>query len=155
MLKKIIHDFILSRRREIPFIIFFTFLVTFVIARSIAYSIRYDIVPEFLFFIKTIYIKGYHIHHYNFGIILLIITGFLSLIDSLRSHIRKIAIIYGVGLALIIDEFGILVTWEKDFYWTRRSYDAVIFTTLILLNIVFFRRFWKVMDAKIKRIFRK
>lgn len=155
MLKKIIHDFILSRRKEIPFIIFFAFLITFVIARAAAYSIHYNVVPEFLFFVKTVYIKGYHIHHFNFGIILLAIAGFLSLIDSLRSHIRKIAILYGIGLALIMDEFGILVTFEKDFYWTRRSFDAVILTALILLNIVFFGRFWKVMGGKIKKVFKR
>lgn len=151
MFKNLLTLFILKRRKEVPFLIFFSFLVTFFIARLIAYSIRFDIVPDYLFFIKTIFIRGYHIHHFNFGIILLAMAGFFSLIDNLRSHIHKIAMIYGVGLALVVDEFGLLITLQKDVYWGRRSYDAVIITALILLNIVYFGWFWKIMGVKLQR----
>ncbi len=142
----------LNRRKEIPFIIFFTFLVTFIITRIIAYSIHADVVPDFLFFVKTIYIKGYHIHHFNIGIVLLIVAGFLSLIDTTRNNIRKIAVLYGIGLTLVMDEFGLLVTLQQDVYWNRASYDGIILTGLILLNMVFFGHFWKVMGARIKRL---
>lgn len=152
MLKRVLDQLILNRRREIPFIIFFTFFVTFVITRVIAYSIHLEIVPDFLFFIKTIYINGYHIHHFNFGIILLAMAGYLSLTDVVRTHVRKIAIIYGIGLSLIADEFGLLVTLQKDAYWYRGSYDAIIVTTVILLNIVYFGRFWKVMGGTVKKL---
>lgn len=152
MLKRVFHKLILNRRREIPFIIFFTFLVTFLITRIIANSIHMQIVPDFLFFIKTIYIQGYHIHHFNFGIIFLIITGFLSLTDTLRSRVRTIAVFYGIGLALIADEFGLLVTLQKEAYWNRGSYDAVIFTAVILLNIVYFGTFWKIMGGTLRKL---
>ena len=152
MLKHLLNVFILKRRKEIPFIIFFSFLVTFFSARLIAYSIHYDLVPGYLFFIKTVFIRGYHIHHFNFGIVLLAVAGFLSLIDNFRPHIHKIAIIYGVGLSLIVDEFGLLITLQKDAYWGRQSYDAVIITTLILLNIVYVGWFWKIMGGTLKRL---
>ena len=155
MLKKLIEKVILSRRKEIPFIIFFSFLVTFFIARVIAYSIHTDTVPDFLPFLQTVYIKGYHIHHFNFGIVLLAASGFLSLIAGVRQHVRKIAVLYGVGLSLIADEFGLLVTLNSDVYWNRRSYDIVILIGFVLLNIVYFRRFWLVMGGRIKRIFFK
>lgn len=153
MFKRVLDQLILNRRREIPFIVFFTFFVTFLITRVIAYSIHFQVVPEFLFFVKTIYIRGYHIHHFNFGIIILIFAGYLSLTDTIRTHIRKIAVLYGIGLALIVDEFGLLVTLEKESYWNRGSYDAAIVTLLILLNSAYFARFWKVMGGKVKSLF--
>ncbi|MBI5413300.1 hypothetical protein HZA42_03065 [Candidatus Peregrinibacteria bacterium] len=127
--------------------------MTFFCSRLIAYSIHRDIVPDILFFIGTVYVKGFHIHHFNFGIILLAIAGFISLVDTKRSHIRKIAVLYGVGLALILDEFGMLVTL-KDVYWTSRiNYDAVMLIGVIMLNVVYFGGFWKIMGRKIKKLF--
>ena len=154
MFRRIADHLFLNKRGEIPFIIFFTFLVTFFISRIIAYSVHFDKVPDFLFFIRTVYIQGYHIHHFNFGIIILIIAGFLSLVDERRSHARTIAVLYGVGLALVMDEFGLLVTLDANAYWGRRSYDAVMITSLVLLNIVYFKGFWRVMGGTLKRIFR-
>lgn len=155
MLRRIINRLFLKHRHEIPFLIFFSFLITFILARIISYSVHYNIVPDFLFFVKTVYIQGYHIHHFNFGIILLIIAGFLSLVDSMRSHVRLIAILYGVGLALIVDEFGLLITLNQDAYWGRRSYDAVMVMGLILLNAVYFRSFWRIMGRSIMRAVRR
>lgn len=152
MFKKFLTSLFLKRRKEIPFIIFFTFLVTFSVARIIAYSIYFNMVPRWLFFIKTIYVKGYHIHHFNLGIAILIIAGFLGLVDAARRHLRLISILYGIGLTLVMDEFGLLVTLDKNVYWTRASYDGIIFTAVILLNAVYFRGFWKVMGRALKRM---
>lgn len=152
MIKKLIHNLFFNRRKEIPFIIFFSFFVTFILSRIIAYSIHKDVVPDILFFVRTVYVKGYHIHHFNFGIIILAVAGFLSLVDAARSHVQKIAVLYGVGLALIADEFGLLVTLNQDVYWGRRSYDAVILIALVLLNIIYFKRFWRVAGGAIRRL---
>lgn len=152
MIAKIVDKLILSKRKEIPFLIFFAFLVTFIISRVVSYSIYYDVVPDFLFFVKTVYIKGIHIHHFNFGIILIAAAGLISLTDTVRKHVRGVALIYGVGLALIMDEFGLLVTLNQDAYWGRRSFDAVIITALIMLNVVYFHGFWRVMGRTVKKI---
>lgn len=155
MLKNLLNNVIFSRRKEIPFIIFFSFLITFGATRIVVYSIHNNLVPDLLFFVKTVYIRGYHIHHFNFGIVLLVIAGFFSLVDAARNHVRKTAILYGIGLALITDEFGFLVTLNANAsaYWSRQSYDAVITIGFLLLNIAYFGRFWKVMGNKIKRLF--
>lgn len=155
MIKRFLNFIILKRRKEIPFIIFFSFLLTFFVARLIAHAINMNTVPDSLIFIQTVYVKGYHIHHFNFGIILIIISSFLGLIDVNRDHLRKTAMLFGIGLALIVDEFGLLVTLNPDAYWNRGSYDAVIITGLILLNVAYFRGFWKVMGRFIKSPIKK
>lgn len=149
--KKILHKIFISKRKEIPFIIFFFFLVSFSCARLVAYMIHADIVPDFLPFIGNVYIRGHHIHHFNFGIWIVILAGFISLIDSARAHARKAAVLFGAGLGLIMDEFGMLITLEDVYWTTRMGYDAVIVTSLILLNIVYFGRFWKIMGATLKK----
>jgi len=45
-------------------------------------------------------VKGVHVHHLTYGIILLSISGFLALVDTNRKHLYKIALLYGFGLAL-------------------------------------------------------
>jgi hypothetical protein len=120
------------RSQDVNFWVLFAFLPTFVIARLTVYNF-----PD-LFLL----IRGVHIHHLTYGIILLTISGFWSL-NSTAWHQRiTAAVIYGVGLALAFDEFGLWIRLDAD-YWVRLSYDAVIIITAILVNIVYLSFFWK------------
>src|SRR5215467_7572419 len=51
-------------------------------------------------------VPGMHIHHYVYGIFILVIAGYLALTfrgDGVRSWI---ALLYGLGVGLTFDEFG-------------------------------------------------
>src|SRR5262249_6829667 len=51
-------------------------------------------------------VPGMHIHHYVYGIFILVIAGYLALVfrgDGARSWI---ALLYGLGVGLTFDEFG-------------------------------------------------
>lgn len=146
-----------SKMDEIPFIVFLSFLSTFVIARSYIYLTQKDILSNPIF-IEAIYIRGIHVHHLNFGIVLLAICGFIALYD-LRPRIhRLVAVIYGIGLALTFDEFALWLLLENRYY-ARITYDAIIIITLIFLNIIYFPSFWrkrsKSIQLLIKRVLRK
>jgi hypothetical protein len=86
-------------------------------------------------------INGIHIHHLNFGISLLALSGLLGfyLFDSKWQ--KEIIMLYGVGLGLTFDEFGMWLHLE-DQYWMRTSYDAIVIISLILLNAIFFGERW-------------
>jgi hypothetical protein len=84
---------------------------------------------------------GLHIHHLVWGILLLLVIGYIWLIEagitsSLLSSITAIA--YGVGAALTLDEFALWLNLQ-DVYWTgtgRESIDAVvIFVSLMSVGI--------------------
>lgn len=151
MLSKLINTLILKRRKEIPFIIFFSFLITFILARLIVLGIQNQIFPKFLdIFFDYIYIKEIHVHHLNFGIIILAITGFLSITKQNLKHIYLLSISYGIGLGLTFDEFAIWFTLNDE-YWTRTNYDAIIIVSGILLNVVYFPNFWKKIGKMIKK----
>ena len=84
---------------------------------------------------------GLHIHHLVWGILLLLVVGYVWLIEegttsTLLSNVTAIA--YGVGAALALDEFALWLNLQ-DVYWTgpgRESIDAVvIFLSLLSVGI--------------------
>ena len=73
---------------------------------------------------------GVHIHHAVFGVILSLTSGVAMVTmaqDGTRHQFTAAAIIFGIGAALVLDEFALILHLE-DVYWTedgRTSVDAV------------------------------
>jgi len=91
------------------------------------------------------YIKGYHIHHFYYGILLLILSNWLALIRYKRLYRRVFkgiaSVMFGGGLGLVADEFGLLLTMEfglKGNYWAPQSYYAIGVTTCLFLGSLLF-----------------
>ena len=74
-------------------------------------------------------VGGTHIHHLVWGILLLLIFGWLGIAVAPDSPWREIcAVMFGIGTGLTLDEFALWLNL-KDVYWEkqgRRSIDAVI-----------------------------
>jgi hypothetical protein len=77
---------------------------------------------------------GVHIHHLVFGIVGMMIAGFLSFVLSPPSPwFEVLAGLFGIGMGLTLDEFALWLYLE-DVYWAeegRSSVDAVIFAAII------------------------
>jgi hypothetical protein len=81
-------------------------------------------------------VRGTHIHHLVWGILILLLVGYGWLADLGRSHTpisiffgRLMAVSYGAGAALTLDEFALWLNLSPDAYWSRQgrlSIDAVI-----------------------------
>src|ERR1051326_2273736 len=54
-------------------------------------------------------VPGMHIHHYVYGIFILVIAGYLALAFRGDGDRSWIALLYGLGLVLTFDEFGFWV----------------------------------------------
>ena len=122
---------IADRRREVTFWVLSTFLPTFLFARALVY-----LAPQV--FVR---VGGAHIHHFTWGILLLAIAGYSALTVQTARWRPRIAALYGIGLALSFDEFGMWLRLQ-DNYWVRQSYDAVLVILVWLINAVYFRDFW-------------
>ncbi|MFZ2970272.1 MAG: hypothetical protein WA063_03940 [Minisyncoccia bacterium] len=118
------------------FVILVSFLLTFIFVRTYVRLGQIGILDD-----PNLYIKGYHIHHLNYGIVILAITGLLALFFLNTKNRLKIGVLYGIGLALTFDEFGMWLKLEEDYY-SRLSYDAMIIITIILLSMVYLPSFW-------------
>ncbi len=121
--------------REARFLIALAFLITFGIVRFITYSIRYHWLP---FLHDTQTKSALHIHHFVYGIIILLAVGYFSLAfpEQRGKRLILLALLYGVGAALTLDEFALWLNLE-DVYWAkqgRESLDAAaIVATLFVL----------------------
>lgn len=135
-----------KRDKSLPFIIFVFFLVTFIASRLIV-----TFSPGvYLFGTKN----GNHVHHLVYGIIVLSVVGYITLVSKLSDKNRlRFAALYGIGLGLAYDEFAMWLELE-DIYHDRRSYDAVLIIALFLLNIIYFSDFWKRWGKRLDQLFR-
>ncbi len=96
------------------------FTGTFAATRGITYSIRAGRGP-----FRNMSAGGEHLHHYLWGIGLLTGVGAVAVRgeERLRRH-PGVAVSYGSGLALIVDEFALLLDL-KDVYWARQGRVSV------------------------------
>jgi hypothetical protein len=108
------------------------FLGSFAFIRTSARLMRSPSVPWWPGSVKVA--GGVHIHHLVWGIVLLLLVGFLEFALQPESPVREaFAAVFGIGAGLTLDEFALWLRLE-DVYWSqegRRSVDAVIVAALI------------------------
>lgn len=80
--------------------------------------------------LQQIWIFGFHIHHFFFGFILLVIAGWGALLHPEISQ-RWLAVLYGLGVGVFVDEFGFLLTWG-DYYSRQSWFVAITFLTVLV-----------------------
>ena len=96
------------------------FTGTFTGLRTLTYSIRAGRGP-----FRNVAFGGEHVHHYMWGIGLL--SGIGAVAVRGEEHHRRhpaVAVSYGGGLALIVDEFALLLDL-RDVYWARQGRISV------------------------------
>lgn len=125
-----LHERIPDRPRRRLFVASVSFFLTFAGVRAVVYAVLHNIPP--FHFIES---GGRHIHHLVFGILILLLVGYGWLADigtgENESSIllsRLMAILYGAGAALTLDEFALWLNL-RDVYWSaqgRSSIDAIV-----------------------------
>lgn len=75
-----------------------------------------------------------HIHHYVWGILLLMIVGAYGLVERSPRWHAWLGLAYGIAMALVIDETANLIDL-KDVYW-QHSGGVSIAVALILIGLV-------------------
>jgi hypothetical protein len=119
------------------------FLVTFLVLRIITAIIHFEVFPHGPFR-NLVTQSGLHIHHLFWGILLLMLTGFAALATRAPQWHLRIAIVFGIALALTLDEFAL---WLRlaDVYWSPEgleSLKAAAFAAGVLALYAFGQPFW-------------
>src|SRR5688572_2417914 len=108
------------------------FSLTFLAARILVLLIMSRRMPDLY-----LHLGGTHVHHLNYGIFLLSGVGaYLLFAPQNAARLDLAAIVYGVGLALTFDEFGMWVHLGGG-YWQRASFDAVCVVAGLLGLVAF------------------
>src|SRR5579875_1354810 len=127
----LVHEQIPDRPQRRLFLASVSFFVTFLAVRLLVASITHHIGP-----FGWVTFGGKHIHHLVWGILLLLLCGYLELAEVGTGSTpisvfwsRFISLAYGAGAALTLDEFALWLNLDAAAYWSREgreSLDAIV-----------------------------
>lgn len=147
-----------DHRRERMVLASVSFFLAFGAARLLVHGFRSHRQPF------ELWIGGVHVHHYTWGIGLLLLVGYLWLIqvgsgatESSHRLGRITAVLYGVGAALTLDEFALWLHLD-DVYWERTgrmSIDAVFLFGALVSVGVWGGPFWRGLGRQVARVVRR
>jgi hypothetical protein len=146
-------------RRERLFLASVSFFLTFAIARLCVHALGgWGPIPA------AVIIGDTHVHHMVWGIFILLGVGYAWLVqvgtgknDRYVQTGRVMAMLYGIGAALTLDEFALWLNLE-DVYWTeegRRSIDAVILFGGLVSVGLWGGPFWRAAVRQVARLARR
>jgi hypothetical protein len=89
----------------------------------------------------TLNIGGTHIHHFVYGVILIIVSSFLAIYTEELLLIRITGVLFGAGLGLIADEFLLMITLDFASYFhpipqLTSTLIGITVTIIYILTIV-------------------
>ena len=124
--------FLDDRGQRAGFVCLVAFLLSYLFIRTSARLIRS---PRLSWWPGSVVTdSGLHLHHLVWGILLMLLSGFLGFALDRSSPLNEIlAAAFGIGAGLTLDEFALWVHLE-DVYWTeegRSSFDAVVIAAVI------------------------
>ncbi|RKS73865.1 hypothetical protein CLV35_2359 [Motilibacter peucedani] len=96
-----------------------TFSATFGLLRLLNFAIHEHVGP-----FGDVAVGGAHLHHYVWGIGVLMGVELVSLIVDTPHYNTWLGAAYGVGCALVIDEYALLLNLS-DVYWSRQGRVSV------------------------------
>lgn len=102
---------------------------------------------------SQVVIFGYHPHHIAFGVLLLSVAGWLGIHYAGKQVTRVAAVLYGVGLGLIVDEVAFIV--EGIGPYTQDDPEVFVLAVVVagfLMSTVYFRSFWDAVGRRFVRV---
>ena len=129
---RIYRESLRDARRQRLFVASVGFFCAFGIARGMAHAAANNIGP--FHFVES---GGNHIHHLVWGILMLLLVGYVWVMqigtgvkDSSRGWSLVTAALFGIGSALTLDEFALWVKFTDQAYFGapgRANIEAVLF----------------------------
>lgn len=126
---------ILDAGKQPELFMLLAFLLSFGFIRTSAHMIR----AQVSWWPGNVEVGGTHIHHMVWGILTLLIVGYVGLaLEPAGAWREVLAVLFGIGAGLTLDEFALWLNL-RDVYWSeegRRSIDAVIVAGILGLLVV-------------------
>ena len=140
------HEDVSAEQVGLRFVVFISFVVGFVGARTVV--VAAGLVGEettrgsFLGLpIHQLDFGAVHIHHYFYGFLTLAVIGWIAVFRDGYSK-RLVAVLYGLGMGVFLDEVGMLLT--EGAYFSRSTYFAVI----LFVAVFFVALYWDLKDRE-------
>ncbi len=88
-----------------------------------------------------------HVHHFNYGLILIASAGLAALGPLGRRALRGLALMFGIGAGLVFDEFALFWNLDPE-YAQGLSMVAAGVAAAVLVQLIYFRRFWRALARR-------
>lgn len=157
-------ELVVARRRDIAFLTLAAFVVTLLAVRLLVYlSFRFDVAPRGV--LRAAYMTGFAF---------LVGSACASLLTFRPGWRRVIAVLYGIGIALIFNELGVTLAFDifyKDIHTAdpntpfdiERLYErasamhAIVIGLAVLVQAAYLRRFYArvgfVLMTRVRKLF--
>lgn len=117
---------------------FLGFVLAVMFSRLVVGTIlAYGLEARFFNLIATDGDRVIHIHHFNYGLALLLGVSLALLFPRTRRQLPALAAVYGFGLGLFVDEIGLVANLSPD-YFQAASVIGVTATTAFLVWLIYY-----------------
>jgi hypothetical protein len=89
-----------------------------------------------------------HVHHFNYGLVLIGVSGLAALSPFARKALRSLAFTFGVGCGLVFDEFALFWNLNPEYAQTL-SLEAAAIMLSLLVQLTYFRDFWAALARRV------
>jgi hypothetical protein len=138
----IFHRFVVARGAEPPFWMLTGFLVALGGARLVVHLIlKYGLEKRLFALVPGSDPNPMHVHHFNYGMILICSAGLAALAPVGRRALRVLSFAFGAGVGLVFDEFGLIYNLNPE-YAQRSSLISAAIVAALLVQLTWFRGLW-------------
>lgn len=140
---------VVQRGEEPPFWMLAGFIASLGLARLVVSLIlRYKLEKQLFALVPGTDPNPMHVHHFNYGLILVGAAGLAALFPFGRRALRLLALAFGFGCGLVFDEFALFWSLNPE-YAQSLSLIAAGIACAALMQLVWFREYWKAMGRRV------
>jgi hypothetical protein len=145
---------VVQQGAEPPFWMLVGFLASLGGARLVVHLIlKYKLEKQLFALVPGTDPNPMHVHHFNYGLVLIGAAGLAALFPLGRRGLRVLAFAFGLGAGLVFDEFALFWNLNPE-YAQSMSLIAAATAATILVQLVWFRRFWGALAQRLSLLAR-
>jgi CRP-like cAMP-binding protein len=147
--RAIFRSLVADRGAEPPFWMLSGFILSMCGARLVvALILKYKLEKQLFALVPGNDPNPMHVHHFNYGLILIGTSGLAALFPFGRRALRSLAFAFGLGCGLVFDEFALFWNLNPE-YAQRLSLIAAAIMASALVQLTYFRRFWAALGRRL------
>jgi hypothetical protein len=141
--RALFRSLVVQKGAEPPFWMLAGFIVALAGARlTVFFILHFHLESQLFALVKTGNDPNpMHVHHFNYGLVLIGVSGLAALFPFGRKALRVLAAAFGAGCGLVFDEFALFWNLNPN-YAQEASIVAAATATVVLVQLVWFRGFW-------------
>jgi CRP-like cAMP-binding protein len=133
---------VVARGGEPPFWMLTGFIASMSLARLVVgFILKFKLEKQLFALVPGTDPNPMHVHHFNYGLILIGVSGLAALSPLGRRGLRALAFVFGFGCGLVFDEFALFWNLNPEYAQSLSLVAAAVMAS-VLVQLTYFRNFW-------------